>query len=115
MISLGRWLLVPAISRAGLLVTISGALGRWRRLLVAIALGWEVTGVLLLWRRGVSTGVVARTRKSRHIQTDSRRRQDRTRNKEGGPVGRTSGRVWPRGVDKRAASSGGRWGVAQER
>lgn len=75
----------------------------------------EVTGVLLLWRRGVSTGIVACTRKSRHIQTDSRQRQDRTRNKEGGPVGRTSDRVWPREVDKRTASSGGRWGVAQEK
>jgi hypothetical protein len=66
---------------------------------------------LLLWRRGVSTGVVARTRKSRHIQTDSRQRQDRTLNKEGGPVGRTSGRIWPRGKDKRRrrVAGGGGW------
>jgi hypothetical protein len=72
-ISLGRWLLVAAVGRAGLWVTISGALRRRRGLLVGIVLRWKVTGILLLWRRGVSTGVVARTRKSRHIQTDSRR------------------------------------------
>jgi hypothetical protein len=72
LVCLGRRLLVTAVSRARLLVAaISGALG-WMGLLEAVILVWIVTGVLLLWWRGVSTRVVARTRVSRHIQTDSR-------------------------------------------
>lgn len=62
-------------------------------------------GVLLLWRGSVSTSVVARTRVSRHIQTDSRR-SNCARDGPGGR-GRSDGRAAEDGLAGWTGGGGG--------